>query len=144
MRKAIAVAAVAATLVAAPSSAQDPHAHDSTVSPPVSQPGAAAPDAGKIDDHMKQMQMLHDRMRSANTQEERQRWAADARNAMQVCMADMHAMIGGPANGARPRTQGERMQSMEKRMDMMQMMMQVMMDQQAMGRAAPPVSDSPK
>ena len=98
---------------------------------------------GQMDEHMKKMQALHDRMMSATTPEERQKAMDEQRKEMQSGMAMMNQMMpGGAMTGDMGRgmmgPQGEpadfnaKMQMMQKRMDMMQMMMQTMMDQQGM------------
>ena len=113
-------------------------------------PGAAASDATKsssvqIDEHMKKMQALHERMMRASSPEERQKLREEARKEMQEGMTMMGPMMQGGGAGsmgrgpmgggmtapkAGPADATARMQMMEKRMDMMQMMMQMMMDQQ--------------
>jgi len=105
---------------------------------------------GQMDEHMKRMQALHEQMASATTPEERQRLMSDQRREMQHGMAMMQAKphdgsrMGGAGAGAMgqkggPADQKTQMQMMEKRMDMMQTMMQVMMDQHgASGNAAIP------
>jgi len=97
---------------------------------------------GQMDEHMKTMQALHDRMMRATTPEERQKIMDEQRRAMQAGMAMMNQMQGGgmmSGMGAGMMAQkgtsadaGAQMQMMQKRMDMMQMMMQSMMDQQGM------------
>jgi hypothetical protein len=94
---------------------------------------------GQMDEHMKRMQALHEKMANATTPEERQTLMNDQRREMQQAMAMMHGMphggtmmvgagmAGQKANPIDPKSQ---MQMMEKRMDMMQMMMQTMLDQQ--------------
>jgi hypothetical protein len=94
---------------------------------------------GQMDEHMKRMQALHEKMASATTPEARQTLMIDQRREMQQAMAMMHGMphggtmmggagmAGQKANPVDPMSQ---MQMMEKRMDMMQMMMQTMLDQQ--------------
>jgi hypothetical protein len=103
------------------------------------------PTIAQMDEHMKKMQALHDRMMSAATPEERQKAMEDARNEMQNSMGMMRpmmqggAMMGGGMMGenGRPRGAQAQMQMIGKRMDMMQMMMQVMMDQQGMMPSRP-------
>jgi len=94
----------------------------------------------QMDEHMKKMQALHDKMMSATTPDERQKAVDEARKEMQDGMAMMKPMMqGGGMMGGGMMTQKDkssdaatRMQMMGKRMDMMQMMMQTMMDQQGM------------
>lgn len=98
---------------------------------------------GQMDEHIKTMQALHNRMVSAATPEERQKLMDEQRKEMQGSMAMMNemmqggAMMGGMGRGmmgqqGKPADAGAQMQMMQKRMDMMQMMMQTMMDQQGM------------
>jgi hypothetical protein len=103
----------------------------------------------QMDQHMKKMQVLHDRMMVAATPEERQKAMEEARKEMQEGMAMMKPMMqgGGMMSGGMMGEKGKsadsnaQMQMMGKRMDMMQMMMQMMMDEQGMmtapGGAAP-------
>jgi hypothetical protein len=117
-----------------------------------SQVAAAMPDAqamccmeptaqmSQMDGHMKRMQALHEQMASALTPADRQRLMDEQRREMQQGMAMMQAMphggsmMGGGGMGAmgqkgKSADQKTQMQMMEKRMDVMQTMMQVMMDQ---------------
>lgn len=102
----------------------------------------------QMDEHMKKMQALHDKVTSAATPEEREKAMQAARKEMQDGMATMKPMMqgGGMMGGAMGgRTQSgdtqQQMQMMDKRMDMMQMMMQLMMQQQ--GMTAAPKASSP-
>ena len=100
---------------------------------------------GQMDEHMKRMQALHEKMASATTPEARQKLMNDQRLEMQNAMAMIQgmphggSMMGGAgmggqkANPVDPKTQ---MQMMEKRMDMMQMMMQTRFDQQGAAGSA--------
>ena len=114
----------------------------STQSPAPSSPSAAS--TMQMDEHMKRMQTLHDRMMNAATPEERQNAMQEARKEMQDSMAMMKPMMhGGAMMGSgmmaqkgKPTAGNPQMQMLEKRVDMMQMMMQMMMDQQ--GMTAPP------
>jgi hypothetical protein len=110
------------------------------------------PMMAQMDEHMKKMQALHEKMMGAATPEERQEAMEDARKEMQESMTMMKPMMqgGGMMGGAgmmgggmmapkgKSADTGAQMQMMGKRMDMMQMMMQMMMDQQ--GMMAPPKS----
>jgi len=98
---------------------------------------------GQMDEHMKIMQALHERMMSAATPEERRKVMDEQRKEMQSGMAMMNQMMpGGGMMGekvsgmmgqkGKPVGANAQMQMMQKRMDMMQMMMQTMMDQQGM------------
>ena len=105
-----------------------------------SQPGASMM---QMDDHMTRMQALHDRMLNAASPEERQNVMQEARKEMQDSMAMMKPMMhGGAMAGSgmmarkgKPAAGNAQTQMLEKRMDMMQMMMQMMMDQQGMTMA---------
>jgi hypothetical protein len=122
-----------------------------TAKGPVSKPNVTAAQSGsmmtigaqmgQMDEHMAKMQTLHDKMASAATPEERQGVMQDQRQEMQRGMTMMHDMHQGdsPMGGAGMGNSGQtgkpvdpkvRMQMMEKRIDMMQMMMQSMQDQQ--------------
>ncbi|MEO8752806.1 MAG: hypothetical protein ABI624_09005 [Casimicrobiaceae bacterium] len=123
-------------------------------------PGASGKAAGassmpmmaQMDEHMKKMQGLHDRMTSAPTPEERQKIMDEARKEMQESMGMMKPMMQGGAmmSGGMMGEKGKsgdaqaQMQMMGKRMDMMQMMMQMMMDQQAMMALPKPGDIAPK
>ena len=117
--------------------------------PPTQSPKAAQAASGmdvkgqmaKMDEHMKKMQALHEKMMSATTPEERQKAMEDARKEMQEGMSVMQpmmqgGMMGGMGGGMMAHKgapdASTQMQMMDKRMDMMQMMMQMMMDQQGM------------
>jgi hypothetical protein len=143
----ITILGIAALLTVGATLAQDAKAP--AQAPKASQPAtgtdAKAQMAG-MDEHMKKMQGLHDKMMSAATPEERQKAMEEARKEMQASMATMQPMMqgggmmgGGMMGGGGGMTAQKgapsinpQMQMMEKRMDMMQMMMQMMMDQQGM------------
>lgn len=94
----------------------------------------------QMDEHMKKMQALHDKMMSSASPEERQKAMEEARKEVQEGMTMMKPMMqgGGMMGGGMMGEKGKagdtqaQMQMMGKRMDMMQMMMQMMMDQQGM------------
>jgi hypothetical protein len=109
---------------------------------------------GQMDEHMAKMQTLHDKWASAATPDERQSIMEDQRQEMQRGMTMMHDLHHGdmPEAGAgmgqsgpmgKPADPNVQMQMMEKRMDMMQMMMQTMMDRQGMAgsQGAPATSN---
>jgi hypothetical protein len=94
----------------------------------------------QMDEHMNKMQSLHDKMMNATTPEERQKVMDEQRQEMQEGMAMMKPMMqGGPmmsgmgagmmGQKGQPADANAQMQMMQKRMDMLQMMMQTMMDQ---------------
>jgi hypothetical protein len=147
MKKSLAMAVGTAALLAAGM----PFAQDAKA--PASKPNATAMQSGtstnmssqmgQMDEHMKTMQALHDRIMSATTPEERQKVMEEQRKEMQSGMGMMSqmmqggGMMGGTGGGmmgpkGKPADGTAQMQMMQKRMDMMQMMMQTMMDQQGM------------
>ena len=129
---------------------------------PMSGPGTMAPHAGspmnmgsamaQMDEHMQLMKALHEKMQSATTPEARQLLMNKQREEMQAGMGmmnQMHAdgMMGGMGGGmmaqkGKPADPKAQIQMMEKRMGMMEMMMQTMMDQQ--GMMAGPQGGMPK
>lgn len=116
--------------------AQNPAAAATQTDPSLNMGG----NMGQLDEHMKRMQALHDRMNSATTPEERQKVKDEQRQEMQRGMVMMKPMMGGMGGGmmgqkGQPADANAQMQMMQKRMDMMQMMMQTMMDQQGMTAA---------
>jgi len=146
----IAIVGMAALLAVGATLAED--AKTPAQAPKASQ-AATGPDAkaqmARLDEHMKKMQALHDKMVSATTPEERQKAMEETRKEMQESMATMQPMMhsggmmgggmmgGGMMGGGMTGKKGTpnvdaQMQMMGKRMDMMQMMMQMMMDQQGM------------
>ena len=90
-----------------------------------------------MDSMMKSMQEMHDRMMTAKTPEERSALMKEHMMTMQDGMAMMgrmrDGMMGGGGMGMGGGN-GMRMdpEMMGKRMDMMEMMMQMMMDREAM------------
>lgn len=100
-----------------------------TATPPL--PAAAAPQ--QMNAKMQSMQAMHDKMMSAKTPEARQALMAEHMKAMQGGMAMMGQMrsSNGPNAGV-PATP----EAMSRRMDMMEMMMQMMVDREA-ARTAP-------
>ena len=118
---------------------------------PSGMPMMAGP-MGQMDEHMKTMQALHERMMNAPTSEERQKVMADQRREMQAGMGMMNQMMhggrmmggmSGGMTGQKGKAAGmtQQMQMMQMRIDMMQMMMQAMMDQQGL-MAAPKGPDA--
>ena len=130
--------------------------------PPMSKPGAMAPSAAapmnmgsamaQMDEHMQLMKALHEKVASATTPEARKILMDRQREEMQSHMAMMNQMHGGGMMGGmgggmmaqkdKPADPKAQMQMMEKRMGMMEMMMQTMMDQQ--GMMAGPQGGAPK
>ena len=90
----------------------------------------------QMDEKVKKMQALHDKMMSAKSSEERQRWMDEQHKAIEEGMRMMTQMMQDPAmNGGRMRQQGSaadadaQMQLMQKGIEMMTIMTQTMMDQ---------------
>ena len=86
-----------------------------------------------MDQRMKDMQAMHEKMMSAKTPEERQALMAEHMKMTQDGMAMMKQMggmskMGGMQGGKGMGGMSERHQMMEKRMEMMESMMQMMMD----------------
>jgi len=89
-------------------------------------PKAAAP--AQMDMQMKSMQEMHEKMMAAKTPEERQALMTEHMKSMQGGMAMMGQMKAPDAKGGSKSMSPE---MMGKRMDMMEMMMQMMMDREA-------------
>ena len=93
MRTALVISATAVAILMAnvPLHAEDAHDHDKGAA--AAQPArSSSPNgsAAQLDEHMKQMQAVHQRLMAAKTPEERESAMKDARKAMQDCMAMMH------------------------------------------------------
>lgn len=103
-------------------------------------PGTAVPAPGQMDGMMKSMQEMHDKMKAARTAEERAALMKEHMKLMQDGMAMMRQTRGsrGPMGmgmgGGMPMSP----ETMSRRMDMMEMMMQMMMDREAMKPPAAP------
>ena len=147
MKTSLAVAVGTAFLLAAGAPlAQDvkaPASNPSTMAPQSGSPMGMGSRMAQMDEHTQMMKALHEKMASATTPEARQILMDKQRAEMQDCMAmmddmkkgdgKMGAMGGGmmEQKGAPPDANAQ-MQMMQKRMDMMEMMMQTMLDQQGM------------
>ena len=104
----------------------------------VQDPSAATVGPDKMaamDQHMKAMQSMHEKMMAAKTPEDRQALMAEHMKVMQDGMSLMKGMVGPSGMGGgmmagkdKRHAMGERHQLMEKRMEMMEFMMQMMMD----------------
>ncbi|MBI3283870.1 MAG: hypothetical protein HYZ65_03335 [Burkholderiales bacterium] len=93
--------------------------------------GTAPASMVKMDQQMKMMRDMHERMMGAKSAEERSGMMAGHMKAMQAGMAmmdDMRAAARHKMKGKLPAAMLEQHQMMEQRMDMMQSMMQMMMD----------------
>lgn len=131
-------AAIALPMAASGQSSEDHTAHhpdaaSAPAAPPQAPPAAApaAPAGGAMDAQMKSMRKMHDKMMGAATPAERQALMAEHMKVMQ----DGMAMMGQMKNGAAGMPMTPEM--MGKRMDMMEMMMQMMMDREAARMPAP-------
>ena len=113
-----------------------------TVVPAAQSTSANSAHMDQMDAHMKRMQELHVKLTEAKTPEERQKLMDEQRRQMHQGMAMMQGMShdGSTMSGAgagmkghagKPADQKVEMEMMERRMDMMQVMMQTMLDQQS-------------
>ncbi len=89
--------------------------------------GAASAPASPAPDRMKAMREMHDKMMSAKTPEEKQALMAEHMKAMQGGMQMMKGMGRGMGAKGMPDDMAQRHKMIEDRMDMMQMMMDMMM-----------------
>jgi hypothetical protein len=96
-------------------------------------PKAAPAAPAQMGMQMKSMQEMHEKMMAAKTPEERQALMTEHMNSMQGGMAMMGQMKAPDAKGGGKSVSPE---MMGKRMDMMEMMMQMMMDREAARAAA--------
>ena len=141
----VVVSIVSAALAVGASLAQEANApaQPATAGQPASAMDMTAQKGG-MGEHMNKMQALHDKMMSAITAGGRQTAMDEACKEMQegmgVMQPMMHAgmmgegMMDGGVMGQKGKSTDAdaQMQMMDKRMDMTQMMMQMMMDQQGM------------
>ena len=121
--------------------AHHPKAAASAAKAPKAAPGnvAAKESMAKMDDKMKAMREMHEKMMSAKTPEERKGLMAEHMKSMQGGMSMMGGMAGAGKDrmkGGMPSDMATRHQMMEKRMEMMEVMMQMMMD-----RLPPPTAN---
>ena len=137
------------------------HPEKAAAAKPVSAQPVAAP-VTKMQANVKKMPAQLDRVAKAKTPEERQQAMAEHMKTMHENMMAGKAMMmgesmgcpmmkdgmmdkggmgmmGGMPDGAAPANPAERMQTMEKRMDMMQMMMEQMMRRQEAGGTPAPM-----
>lgn len=133
---------IAAAALTASAQTADEHKghHPEAAAPaaaPVQKPTPEAMGGGKMgamDQHMKAMQAMHDKMAAAKTPEERQALMAEHMKLMQDGMSmmkqmgGMSSMTGMSSDKTKKAGMPSRQQMMEKRMDMMESMMQMMMD----------------
>lgn len=139
----ICVAAVSLSVMA--QTADEHKAHHPAGSTPPASPQMKTPakptgagqkaEMAKMDEHMKAMQAMHEKMIAAKTPEERQalmdehmKLMQDGMGMMQQMGAGMQGMGGMQGGKGMPANMAERQQMMEKRMKMMESMMQMMLD----------------
>lgn len=147
MKRSLAIAIGTVALLAAGM----PLAQDSKApawNPPAAvQSGSSMNMSNQMDQHMQKMKALHEKMTSAATPEERQKVMEARRQEMEAGMGMMNQMMqGGGMMGQNGKAVDatSQMQMMQKRVDMMQMMMQTMMDQQGMMTGTRSVDAMPK
>jgi hypothetical protein len=132
MRSALVLAFAAALSTGALAQSDKDHAahHPEGASAPAARaaPKPAAAASAQLDMQMKSMQEMHEKMMAAKMPEERQALMAEHMKAMQGGMAMMGQMKTPDAKGGGRSVSPE---MMGKRMDMMEMMMQMMMDREA-------------
>ena len=129
---ALALAAIGTSTWAAQA---DPHkghhpAGAASASPSNAMSGKAGPEMARMDTQMKAMREMHDKMMTAKTPEERNALMAEHMKAMEEGMTMMNGMPAGGMSGmsGMKGDMAEHHQMMEKRMEMMQATMQMMMD----------------
>lgn len=127
---ALAISAGGASAYAAQEGPHKDHHPVDAASAPTSKPMAAkaGSDMNRMDSQMKVMGQMHDKMMAAKTPEERNALMADHMKAMQEGMSMMKDMPPGSMKGGTTGDMAARHQGMEKRMEMMQATMQMMMD----------------
>ena len=93
-------------------------------------PGKSGPDMARMDTQMKAMRQMHDKMMAAKSPDERNALMAEHMKTMQEGMTMMNGMssAGMGGTGGMKDDMAAHHQMMEKRMEMMQATMQMMMD----------------
>ena len=126
---AFAIAASNAPASAASHAQQDAHHPTGAASAPAAKamPGKSKPTKARMDAQMNTMQEMHEKMTAARTPEERSALMAEHTKTMQEGMAMMKDMSSGGMAGMKGDASA-RHQMMEKRMEMMEAMMQMTMD----------------
>ena len=132
---ALALAIAASAAIAAQDDQHQAHHPAGAASAPASKarPGKAKPDMAGMDAQMKAMKDGHDKMMAAKTPEERNALMAEHMKTMQDGMSMMNGMPGGDMGGMKGEA-ASRQQMMDKRMDMMQSMMQMRRRREAVPR----------
>jgi len=139
----ICIASASLSVMAQTADEHKAHHPAGSTSPAPSQMNAASKPTGagqmggmaKMDEQMKAMQAMHEKMIAAKTPEERQalmdehmKLMQDGMEMMQQMGAGMQGMGGMQGGKGMPTNMAERHQMMEKRMQMMESMMQMMLD----------------
>jgi hypothetical protein len=139
----ICIASASLSVMAQTADEHKAHHPAGSTSPAPSQMNAASKPTGagqmggmaKMDEQMKAMQAMHEKMMAAKTPEERQalmdehmKLMQDGMEMMQQMGAGMQGMGGMQGGKGMPTNMAERHQMMEKRMQMMESMMQMMLD----------------
>ena len=126
---ALAVGIVGAPAWAAKTDEHQAHHPAGPASAPASKaiPGKSSADMTRVDAQMKTMAAMHDRMMAAKTPEQRNALMPEHMKAMQDGMAMMNGMSPEGMGGMKGDMAAHH-QTMEKRMEMMQATMQMMMD----------------
>jgi hypothetical protein len=139
----ICIASASLSVMAQTADEHKAHHPAGSTSPAPSQMNAASKPTGagqmggmaKMDEQMKAMQAMHEKMIAAKTPEERQalmdehmKLMQDGMEMMQQMGAGMQGMGGMQGGKGMPTNMAERQQMMEKRMEMMESMMQMMLD----------------
>jgi hypothetical protein len=139
----ICIASASLSVMAQTADEHKAHHPAGSTSPATSQMNAASKPTGagqmggmaKMDEQMKAMQAMHEKMIAAKTPEERQalmdehmKLMQDGMEMMQQMGAGMQGMGGMQGGKGMPTNMAERHQMMEKRMQMMESMMQMMLD----------------
>ncbi|MBC7602537.1 MAG: hypothetical protein H7255_07755 [Ramlibacter sp.] len=129
--------ALVISTVGAPGWAADADEHQAhhpavTASAPATKamPGEARPDMARVNNQVKAMRRMHDKMMAAKTAPERDALTAEHMKIMQDSMAMMNGMSPGGMSGMSDMKgdMATRHQAMETRIEMMQATMQMMMD----------------
>jgi hypothetical protein len=158
MKKSLAIAVGTVVLLAAgmpmAQDAKAPASNMAVTAPQSGAPMSMGNQMAQMDEHMQMMKALHEKMMSATTPEARKIVMDKQQEEMQACMGmmkQMHdgGMMGGMGGGmmaqkGTPPDSAAPMQMMQKRMDMMEMMMQTMMDQQGMMAGPKSLDAAPK
>ena len=125
----LALVAVGATSWAAQHDQHKGHHPAGSAAAPASKStsGKTTPEMAQMDNQMKAMREMHDKMMAAKTPAERDALMAEHMKTMKEGMGGMGGMADTQAKGT-PADMTQRQTVMEQRMDMMQSMMEMMVD----------------